>query len=150
MGKIGTVYSSDTTLLTNFWRDKRAMEVLSWTPLSDTTFNAELAQAIASSRPERILLQTSDLENAAKEIKRFRDKGYMLRKTIPLDLEPGTAGFELLMLFVPDRAGLLGGFGAKKAGKRPVQRPVERVTPQNRGDIPHFVQKSSPRRQRKD
>lgn len=117
---------------------------------SDTTFNAELAQAIASSRPERILLQTSDLENAAKEIKRFRDKGYMLRKTIPLDLEPGTAGFEILMLFVPDRVGLLGGFGAKKAGKRPVQRPVERVTPQNRGDIPHFVQKSSPRRQRKD
>ena len=24
--------------LTNYWRDKRAMEVLSWTPLSDTTF----------------------------------------------------------------------------------------------------------------
>ena len=38
LGKIGTVYSSDTTLLTNFWRDKRAIEVLSWTPLSDTTF----------------------------------------------------------------------------------------------------------------
>ncbi len=38
VGKIGTVYSADTTLLTNYWRDKRAMEVLSWTPLSDTTF----------------------------------------------------------------------------------------------------------------
>jgi len=38
IGKIGTVYSSDTTLLTNYWRDKRALEVLSWTPLSDTTF----------------------------------------------------------------------------------------------------------------
>ena len=38
VGKIGTVYSSDTTLLTNYWRDKRALEVLSWTPLSDTTF----------------------------------------------------------------------------------------------------------------
>ena len=38
IGKIGTVYSADTTLLTNYWRDKRALEVLSWTPLSDTTF----------------------------------------------------------------------------------------------------------------
>jgi hypothetical protein len=38
VGKIGTVYSSVTTLLTNYWRDKRALEVLSWTPLSDTTF----------------------------------------------------------------------------------------------------------------
>ena len=116
----------------------------------DTSLNAELAQAIASSRPERILLQTPDLETAAKEIKRFRDKGYMLRKSIPLDLEPGSASFEFLMLFVPDRAGLLGGFGVKKASNRAVQRPVERITPQNRGDIPHFVQKNSSRRQRKD
>lgn len=38
IGKIGTVYSADTTLLTNYWRDKRALEVLAWTPLSDTTF----------------------------------------------------------------------------------------------------------------
>ena len=38
VGKIGTVFSADTTLLTNYWRDKRALEVLSWTPLSDTTF----------------------------------------------------------------------------------------------------------------
>ena len=116
----------------------------------DTSLNAELAQAIASSRPERILLQTPDLETAAKEIKRFRDKGYMLRKTVPLDLEPGSEGFELLMLFVPDRAGVLGGFGAKKTANRPVQRPVERIMPQKGGDIPHFVQKKSPRRQRKD
>ena len=38
IGKIGTVFSDDTTLLTNYWRDKRALEVLSWTPLSDKTF----------------------------------------------------------------------------------------------------------------
>lgn len=38
IGKIGTVYSADTTLLTNYWRDKRALEVLVWSPLSDTTF----------------------------------------------------------------------------------------------------------------
>ena len=38
LGKIGTVYSADTTLITPYWRYKRALEVLSWTPLSDTTF----------------------------------------------------------------------------------------------------------------
>lgn len=38
LGKIGTVYSSDTTVLTPYWRCKRQLEVFSWTPLSDTTF----------------------------------------------------------------------------------------------------------------
>ena len=37
IGKIGTVYSSDSTLLNNFWRYKRQLEVLSWTPMSDET-----------------------------------------------------------------------------------------------------------------
>ena len=49
MGKIGIVYSSDTTLLNNYWRYKRQLEVLSWTPMSDDTFydkvNAFLDQA---------------------------------------------------------------------------------------------------------
>ena len=38
VGKMGIVYSADTTLLTPYWRNKRQLEVLSWTPLSDTTF----------------------------------------------------------------------------------------------------------------
>lgn len=38
LGKVGTVYSSDTTQLTPYWRNKRLLEVLSWTPLSDKTF----------------------------------------------------------------------------------------------------------------
>lgn len=37
VGKIGTVYSSDTTVLNNYWRVKRQLEVLSWTPMSDST-----------------------------------------------------------------------------------------------------------------
>ena len=49
LGKIGTVYSSDTTLLNNYWRYKRQLEVFSWTPMSDGTFydrvNAFLEQA---------------------------------------------------------------------------------------------------------
>lgn len=38
VGKIGTVYSADSTLLTPYWRYKRQLEVMSWTPLSDKTF----------------------------------------------------------------------------------------------------------------
>lgn len=38
LGKIGTVYSADTTLLTPYWRCKRQLEVFAWTPLSDSTF----------------------------------------------------------------------------------------------------------------
>ena len=49
VGKVGTVYSSDTTLLNNYWRYKRQLEVLSWTPMSDDTFydrfNSFLEQA---------------------------------------------------------------------------------------------------------
>ena len=37
LGKIGTVYSADTTVLNNYWRYKRQLEVLSWTPMSDNT-----------------------------------------------------------------------------------------------------------------
>lgn len=49
LGKIGTVYSADTTLLSNYWRHKRQLEVLAWTPMSDTTlydrFNTYLDNA---------------------------------------------------------------------------------------------------------
>jgi hypothetical protein len=38
VGKIGTVYSSDTTLLTPYWRNKRILETLAWTPYSDKSF----------------------------------------------------------------------------------------------------------------
>ena len=52
LGKVGTVYSSDTTLLNNYWRHKRQLEVFTWTPMSDTTFydrfNAYLEQAQGS------------------------------------------------------------------------------------------------------
>ena len=63
---------------------------------------------MAACRPERILLNSSNLSVATTEIKKFRNEGYMLRKIIPLDLEPGSNTFQTLFLFVPDRAGLLG------------------------------------------
>jgi len=111
---------------------------------------SDQVQALAAARPERILLQLTDLEDALRQIKRFRSEGYMLRKSVPLYLEPSSGKFELLMLFVPDRAGLLGGFAGARGQKRAVVRPQERVSSKNQGDIPHFVQKKVASSKRKD
>lgn len=115
----------------------------------DESLPSNVEQAAAQSRPERILLQTSNLEVAAKEIKHFRREGYMLRKSIPLYLEPGSGKFEVLFLFVPDRAGILGQNPAQKARSRNVQRPQERVSRQNDADRPHFSQSVPSFKQRK-
>ncbi|WP_295681828.1 hypothetical protein [uncultured Fibrobacter sp.] len=109
-----------------------------------------VVQTAAASRPERILLQTSNLEVAAKEIRKFRNEGYMLRKSVPLYLEPGSAKFEVLFIFVPDRNGLLGRNTAILARSKNVQRPKERIERAKKGNIPHFVQKDAAFRSRKD
>lgn len=108
-----------------------------------------VVQAAAMSRPERILLQTSDLEIASRTIKQFRNESYMLRKSIPLYLEAGSGKFEVLFLFVPDRAGLLGQNPAQKMHSRNVQRPQERILGQNSRKNPHFSQGSPTFKQRK-
>jgi hypothetical protein len=108
-----------------------------------------VVQAAAMSRPERILLQTSDLEIALRTIKQFRNESYMLRKSIPLYLEAGSGKFEVLFLFVPDRAGLLGQNPAQKTHSRNVQRPQERISRQNPAKNPHFTQGSPTFKQRK-
>ncbi len=114
------------------------------------TINSEMVQTLAGSRPERILLQTGNLETASKAIKAFRNEGYMLRKNIPLYMEPGRGTFEILFLFVPDRVGILGQNPALAHRSRNIQRPKERPTRANMGDIPHFVQKTPTFKQRKD
>ena len=117
---------------------------------ANDTINSELVQTLAGSRPERILLQTGNLETASKAIKSFRNEGYMLRKNIPLYMEPGRGNFEILFLFVPDRVGILGQNPAQAHRSRNIQRPKERPTRANSSEIPHFVQKSPSFKQRKD
>ncbi len=67
-----------------------------------------LTQAIASTKPERVVHIIGDLENAAKEANRWRSCGYVLRKIMPIEWHPNIKRLDLAMLFVPDRAGLLG------------------------------------------
>ena len=111
---------------------------------------SNVEQTLAASRPERILLQTGNLETASREIKAFRNEGYVLRKSIPLYLEPGSGRFEILFLFVPDRVGLLGQNPAMAHRSRNIQRPKERPQSSKKCEIPHFVQQAPSFRQRKD
>jgi len=67
-----------------------------------------LTQTIAKTQPQRVVHITGNLENAAKETKRWRSCGYVLRKIMPIEWHPNVKRLELAMLFVPDRAGLLG------------------------------------------
>jgi len=67
-----------------------------------------LTQAIANTKPERVVHIIGDLENAAKEANRWRSCGYVLRKIMPIEWHPNIKRLDLAMLFVPDRAGLLG------------------------------------------
>jgi hypothetical protein len=117
---------------------------------ANDTLTSEMILTLAGSRPERILLQTGNLETASKAIKAFRNEGYMLRKNIPLYMEPGRGTFEILFLFVPDRVGILGQNPALAHRSRNIQRPKERPMRSNSSDIPHFVQKTPSFKQRKD
>ena len=114
------------------------------------SLTSEVEHTLAASRPERILLQTGNLETASREIKALRNEGYMLRKSIPLYLEPGSGKFEILFLFVPDRAGLLGQNPALAHRSRNIQRPKERLLSSKKSEIPHFVQQTPSFKQRKD
>ncbi len=77
-------------------------------PPAGKALSGNVIPEIARSHPERIILNSSDLAIAVQEIKRFRREGYMLRKIVPMDLEPGTPRIHALFFFVPDRDGLLG------------------------------------------
>lgn len=120
----------------------------------EETLPSGVVQMATSSRPERILLQTGDLEVAAKTIRQFRREDYLLRKSIPLYLEPGRSKIEVLFIFVPDRAGLLGMNGALKNKSRTVQKPRESVqkvqNPRNQGNLAQFAKDIPSFKQRKD
>lgn len=132
----------DKEFFPNFFRSKAEGD--KWTIYLDPPdglLPGGTAAEIAKVRPERILLNTSNLSGAALEIKRFRREGYMLRKIIPLDLEPGKASIHLLLLFVPDRAGLLG--RRAEHAKRAVKRQETPEKAKFKTESVHFTQKSN-------
>ena len=115
-----------------------------WTVYLDPPDGKALAgnviPVLAAQGPERILLNSSNLTVAAMEIKRFRREGYMLRKIIPLDIEPGKDFFQVLFLFVPDRAGLLGRH-EERSTKVIKHRENQSFHAEEPSEMVHFTQK---------
>ncbi len=125
------------------------------------------AAAIAESKVARFILQLEDIDNAAKELRKIRREGYMLRKCLPLDLDPAAKKFELLFLFVPDRDGVLGNptlqenknkaIRKKERGKNISTTGFNRLNSKNKTqnnifntDIPHFIQQKRTKDKRID
>lgn len=116
-------------------------------PQDGTPLPSGVTTAIAEAKPARILLISESLEHAAAEVRKFRNDGYMLRKVVPLDLEPGINTFSVLFYFVPDRAGVLGNpalQAAKKHAIRPREQKFGNKKPEQtvfEADTPRFVQR---------
>src|SRR5690606_6621647 len=64
-------------------------------------------RALASRAPARILHIFCDLDTLPKEVNQWRKCGYMVSKVLPLDMFPGTDNLEVMVLFIPDRYGIL-------------------------------------------
>ena len=64
-------------------------------------------RALAARRPARILHIFCDLDTLPKEVNQWRKSGFMVSKVVPLDMFPGTDNLEVMVLFIPDRYGIL-------------------------------------------
>lgn len=64
-------------------------------------------RALASRAPVRVLHVFCDLDVLPREVNVWRKCGYMISKVVPLDMFPGTDNLEVMVLFIPDRYGIL-------------------------------------------
>lgn len=119
-------------------------------PQQGEAVTASAIAALAKAKPGRILLISSDLDRALTEVRRIRSEGYMLRKLVPLDLEPGKQSLEVVFCFAPDSAGVLGNPGLAKLKRSAVKpRETSRMgrskTPETAEfEAPKFVQRKKP------
>lgn len=112
-------------------------------PQKGEAVTASAIAALAKAKPGRILLISSDLDRALTEVRRIRSEGYMLRKLIPLDLEPGKPTLEVLFFFAPDNAGVLGNPELAKL-KRGAVKPRE-TSRTGRGKKPEAAEFEAPK-----
>ena len=108
-------------------------------------------QALANPKVGRVVHIGSDPDMVEAEIRRWRRAGMLLRKMVPLDLNPTAKGIELALFLAPDREGVLRkGAEAKKLAlakeamdpkaKAPAKALAKTVKP----DQIRFVQKGKP------
>ena len=56
------------------------------------------AAALAGLGAARVAVVSCDVDNGAKDVKAFVDKGYVVVEVVPVDLFPGSAEVEVLTL----------------------------------------------------
>jgi tRNA/tmRNA/rRNA uracil-C5-methylase (TrmA/RlmC/RlmD family) len=66
-----------------------------------------LIRALAERKPRRVAHLFCDMDTMPAEVERWRKQGYMVAKVQPYDMFPGTDNLEVLVVFMPDRFGLL-------------------------------------------
>jgi tRNA/tmRNA/rRNA uracil-C5-methylase (TrmA/RlmC/RlmD family) len=76
-------------------------------------------RALAARNPARILHIFCDMDTLPKEVNQWRKAGFMVSKAVPLDMFPGTEHLEVMVLFIPDRYGILNRIDKAKAETRP-------------------------------
>lgn len=64
-------------------------------------------RALAARNPARILHIFCDMDTLPREVNQWRKAGFMVSKVVPLDMFPGTDDLEVMVLFIPDRYGIL-------------------------------------------
>jgi tRNA/tmRNA/rRNA uracil-C5-methylase (TrmA/RlmC/RlmD family) len=64
-------------------------------------------RALAARNPARILHIFCDMDTLPREVNQWRKAGFMVSKVVPLDMFPGTDNLEVMVLFIPDRYGIL-------------------------------------------
>ena len=64
-------------------------------------------RALADRNPARILHIFCDMDTLPREVNQWRKAGFMVSKVVPLDMFPGTDDLEVMVLFIPDRYGIL-------------------------------------------
>jgi tRNA/tmRNA/rRNA uracil-C5-methylase (TrmA/RlmC/RlmD family) len=67
---------------------------------------ADLAPALAARRPHRVVHICCGIDELPREVAAWSRAGYGVRRAVPLDMFPGTAGLETLLLLTPDQARL--------------------------------------------
>jgi tRNA/tmRNA/rRNA uracil-C5-methylase (TrmA/RlmC/RlmD family) len=68
---------------------------------------AGVIRALAMRQPVRVLHVFCDMDVLPREVNAWRKCGYMVSKVVPLDMFPGTDNLEVMVLFIPDRYGIL-------------------------------------------
>lgn len=66
-----------------------------------------IIRALAARNPARILHIFCDMDTLPREVNQWRKAGFMVSKVVPLDMFPGTDDLEVMVLFIPDRYGIL-------------------------------------------